>query len=1169
MTSNVNPDSGKEVSLQDRWTVDSGRIVISGNQAIARILLDQLKMDRATGLKTGGYISGYRGSPLGGVDSALWSIGKRLEEAGIVFQPGVNEEIAATAVRGTQQIAAVPNPKVEGVVAAWYGKGPGVDRSGDAFKHGNYAGAHPNGGVLVFYGDDHSAKSSTVAHHSEQAVAASNIPSLYPSTTAELHEYGLLGIALSRYSGSWVALKCVTEVVEQTASVDIDLPAFQPVLPARPATPGLHIGGTIFDPVGEERVVVEARLPLVKAFARANGIDRVVIDAPQRRVGIITAGKAYGETRAALRLLGLDDRRCAELGVSLYKVGMIWPLEPLGIREFAQGHEMLIVVEEKAAFLEPQIAAVLINEQQRPLVVGKSDIHGAPLFSTVAALEPTTVARALRRVMSNADIPTILSDNEPESEESPIEHKRSPYFCSGCPHNRSTRLPDGSVSMTGIGCHTMVNFVRPDEALLPVQMGGEGANWIGLAPFTNTHHIFQNLGDGTYFHSGLLAIRAAVAANVNITYKILYNDAVAMTGGQPVDGTITVSAMAQQVLHEGVAKVVVVSDNPDWHRKSDLPSPVRIYHRDELDDVQRELRDVAGCTVLIYEQTCAAEKRRRRKKKEMPDPPKRMFIAKSVCEGCGDCSEMSTCVSLMPIETAFGVKREIDQSSCNKDYSCADGFCPSFVTVHDAEPIRAARRTLDAALFSDLPMPETAPLVRGSYDMIVAGIGGTGVVTVGAVIAMAAHIDGLAMSTFDMTGVSQKNGAVYSHLKVASDVGLLESGRIALGGADALLGFDLVASLTADGLASLSSDRTRAIVNADVTPTAAFQFDRELRFSPHRMIALLERRVRPGGLVHVDAKTIAEVVLGDAIGTNMFLVGVAAQAGLLPVSLSSLEKAIALNGVAVPFNLDALNLGRLYSHDPAAIAAMMAPATAVPDLPVTLDEVMAHRADHLSAYQGDKLRSRYLAMMDHVRGKAGDGPVAMAVARIYAKLLSYKDEYEVARLLSGNRLRDELDAVFGRGGRIEFNMAPPLLSRKGRMGRPRKRAFSSRILPFLRLLARMKWLRGTAFDPFGRTDERKMERLLIIEYETLIEQVLEALDPDDQDDASELLMLADSIKGYGPVKEAAVEAYRGELPKRLARYLAGNRPQLERDTVGIAPEARPASFPELTGGLQG
>lgn len=1165
MTSNADPHDGREISLQDRWTVERGRIVISGNQAIARVLLDQLKMDRANGLKTGGYVSGYRGSPLGGVDSALWSIGDRLQEAGIVFQPGVNEEIAATAVRGTQQIAAVPDPKVQGVVAAWYGKGPGVDRSGDAFKHGNYAGAHPKGGVLIFYGDDHSAKSSTVAHHSEQAIAASHIPSFYPSTVAELHEYGLLAIALSRYSGSWAALKCVTEVVEQTASVDIDLPTFHPVLPDRPEIPGLHIGGTIFDPVGEERVVVEERLPLVQAFAVANGIDRVVIDAPRRRVGIVTAGKAYGETRAALRLLGLDDRRCAELGVSLYKVGMIWPLEPAGIRAFARDQDLLIVVEEKAAFLEPQIAAALINEPQRPLLIGKLDTQGAPLFSAVAALEPTIVARALRRVLADAAIPTVPGDNERAVEAPPTEHKRSPYFCSGCPHNRSTRLPDGSISMTGIGCHTMVNFVRPDEALLPVQMGGEGANWIGLAPFTNTPHIFQNLGDGTYFHSGLLAIRAAVAAGVNITYKILYNDAVAMTGGQPVDGTITVSAMAQQVLHEGVSRVVVVSDNPDWHRRSDLPDQVRIHHRDVLDDVQRELREVTGCTVLIYEQTCAAEKRRRRKKKEMPDPPKRMFIAKSVCEGCGDCSEMSTCVSLLPVDTAFGVKREIDQSSCNKDYSCADGFCPSFLTIHDAEPVRAERRKLDAGLFRDLPEPKTADLVEGSYDVMVAGIGGTGVVTVGAVIAMAAHIDGLAMSTFDMTGVSQKNGAVYSHLKIANDVRLLESGRIALGGADALLGFDLVASLTADGLASLSPDRTKAIVNADVTPTAAFQFDRDLRFSPHRMIALLERRVRPDALVRVDAKTVAEVVLGDAIGTNMFMVGIALQTGVLPVSLSSLEKAIALNGVAVPFNLDALKLGRLFAHDPAAVTAMLEPELSGPELPLTLDEVVAHRSDHLFAYQGDKLRRRYLAMMGHVREKAGDGAVAMAIARVYSKLLSYKDEYEVARLLTQDTLRDELQAVFGRGGRIEFNMAPPLLSRKGRLGRPRKRAFSSKIRPLLRLLALMKGVRGTAFDPFGWTAERKMERLLIVEYEALVGQVLKTLDPSEQGEAAALLALADNIRGYGPVKEAAVEAYRAELPKKLARYLAGDEALPVQGEAGPASVPRPVPSPELAG----
>nr|WP_216364733.1 indolepyruvate ferredoxin oxidoreductase family protein [Rhodanobacter glycinis] len=644
MTAKSKTLDGQPVSLQDKWTADQGVVVMNGTQAIARVLLAQATLDRRRGISSAGYISGYRGSPLGSVDTTLWSIARRLESANILFQPGVNEDIAATAIRGTQQLNSVPSARYDGVFAAWYGKGPGVDRSGDAFKHGNYAGTHPQGGVLIFYGDDHAGKSSTVAHQSEQAVAASLIPSLYPADVQDVLSYGLLGFALSRYSGSWVGIKCVNEVAEQTATVELDLDHFQPILPPLlPDVPKeIHIQQASYNPLREEQIVVEHRLPLVHAFVRANRLDGIMIRAETPALGLITAGKSYGDVRAALALLGLDEAEAGAVGISLYKVGCIWPLEPIGIRDFATGQAVLFVVEEKKSFLEQQVAATLINQAHRPWVIGKLDEEGAPLLSSVMPLEPMDIAFAIAARLERlgrldermrAQLEALASTSVAANA---IAVRRLPFFCSGCPHSRSTRVPEGSLSMTGIGCHTMVALVRPQQALLPTQMGGEGGNWIGLAPFTNTKHIFQNMGDGTYYHSGLLAIRAAVAARVNITYKILYNDAVAMTGGQPVDGPISVATIACQVRNEGVARIVVLSDDPSRHQGNpELPVGVTIGHRDELDAVQQELRDTPGCTVLIYEQTCAAEKRRRRKRGSYPNPPKRLFIAREVCEGVG------------------------------------------------------------------------------------------------------------------------------------------------------------------------------------------------------------------------------------------------------------------------------------------------------------------------------------------------------------------------------------------------------------------------------------------------------------------------------------------------------------------------------------------------------
>lgn len=1139
------------VALDDKWTLNTGRVLLSGTQAIARVLLAQKALDIAKGLNTAGYVSGYRGSPLGGVDLALWSIADRLKQARIIFAPGVNEDLAATAVRGTQQIEAVPDALVDGVFAVWYGKGPGVDRSGDALKHGNFHGAHPKGGVLVLYGDDHGGKSSSVAHHSEQAMAAALIPSFYPSDVREIVEYGLLCFALSRYSGAWVGMKLVNEVAEQTATIDIALDQFDATLPPSTHVPpeGVHARQRVFAPLRDEQIALEHRLPMVHEFVRANGIDRTVFRAPTPLLGLVTAGKSYTDTMHALGLLGLDTASAAALGISLFKLGCIWPIEPSAITAFARDHITLFVIEEKQAFVEPQLGALLVNEARRPFLIGKRDETGSPLLPQTLQLDPPRIALAIAarlRVLEQAT-PAIevaatrieaMLDQTGLSEGLP---QRSPFFCSGCPHSRSTRLPEGSLSMTGIGCHTMAAFARPNEALPPTHMGAEGTNWIGLAPFTGTSHIFQNMGDGTYYHSGLLAIRAAVASDINITYKILYNDAVAMTGGQPVDGPISVPEIARQVHNEGVRAIRLVSDRPEaWQGRSDLPAGTTIHHRDDLDAVQRELREVTGCSVLIYEQTCAAEKRRRRKRGRFPDPQQRLFIADEVCEGCGDCSVQSTCVSLMPVETPLGTKRKIDQSSCNKDYSCLSGFCPSFVTVRGAGLRKPKVGKLDDALFATLPEPRLPALGASAWNVMIAGVGGTGVVTVGAVIAMAAHIEGRHASTFDMTGLSQKNGAVFSHLRIGASAGALHAPKLSRGEADVLLGMDAVAALADDSWTTLAEGRTQALVSGQSPPTAAFQFDRDAKVDVRLLLARLKRTLGKDAVSEIPASALALMLLGDTLGANMLVVGLAVQRGLLPVSPSALEQAIRLNGTAVAFNLDAFRLGRLLAAEPDRIAALL-PKVEAPRVQ-SLEEVIESQTRRLVTYQDEALGQRYARLVQTVtaaehRARPGSNDLALAVARSYARALSYKDEYEVARILSSERLWASLAETFAQGGKVAFNLAPPVLPLGEANGRPRKREFNARLWrPAMRLLAHGKRLRGTRLDPFGYLAERRAERALIVHYEDLVARTIAALSPENFDAALALLKRVDQIRGYGPVKEAAMASYYDGLPQALTDF---------------------------------
>ncbi|MCG6205986.1 indolepyruvate ferredoxin oxidoreductase family protein [Rhodopseudomonas sp. HC1] len=1114
----------RHVSLKDRYTQASGVVFLNGTQALVRLLLTQRERDRKAGLNTAGFVSGYRGSPLGGLDMELWNSKDFLKQSEIVFQPGLNEDLAATSVWGTQQIDSLPGRTVDGVFGMWYGKGPGVDRSGDPFKHGNYAGTTRHGGVLVVYGDDHPGKSSTVAHQSEQALAANLIPSLYPSNVQEILEYGLHGWAMSRFTGLWVGLKTVNETVETTSTIAvaddepvINLPASDPQDEAaiRPQPD--------YGPQRDETAVIRKRLPRIHEYARANRLDSRRLGKAGARLGIVTSGKAYADLVDALNLLGIDQA-CAEAwGVSVYKVGLIWPLEPAGLVAFAEGCEELLFVEEKKAFLEDQAAKILFNQQVRPRLIGKQDEQGDTLLPSDIQLNPLVIAKALASRLtalgiSNDAVLRMVQTEVPEKATSPTKAQptRVPYFCSGCPHNSSTKVPEGSIAMSGIGCHSMAMWMNRDT-VKPVQMGAEGANWIGLSHFTSTRHVFQNLGDGTYSHSGLLAIRASVLAGINITYKILANDAVAMTGGQPVEGALTTRAIVRQVLAEDVARVIVVTDDLD-RTVVDIPG-VDVVARDQLPRIQTELRDTAGTTVIVYEQVCAAEKRRRRKRKLMPDPPRRVFINEDVCEGCGDCSVQSNCVSIVPVDTELGRKRRIDQSSCNKDYSCVEGFCPSFVSVEGAK-LRKGAGQIDRGLFANLP--EAPEVEFDQYSVLITGVGGTGVVTIGSVLAMAANVAGKAANAYNMTGLAQKGGAVFSHLRIASSPDRLSSAMVGPESADLLLGCDLVAAASPDGLKVCSMSRTRAVLSADPTPTAAFQADRDYRIDEAGLVELIGGATDMNWLI--DAGAIAEQMLGDRIGSNMFMVGYAYQRGLLPLPSAAIRKAIELNGAAVQFNLDAFDLGRLAVVDPAAVQARGSAAVAAD----TCDAIVAHRVGLLTQYQNSRWAKRYTQWVARVReaeGRVAPGSeeLSRAVAVNLAKLMTYKDEYEVARLYAKGDWRARLSETFEGYDQLSVWLSPPLFASIDKAtGRPKKMKFGPWIFTAFDILARLKGLRGTPLDPFGWTAERRKERELLADYETQLELVLARLDAANLPTAIELASLPNVVRGFGFKKDAAI-----------------------------------------------
>ncbi|MBN9036516.1 MAG: indolepyruvate ferredoxin oxidoreductase family protein [Rhizobiales bacterium] len=1123
-----------DVALDDKFDLSKERIYVSGAQAIIRMLLMQRERDRLAGLRTAGFVSGYRGSPLGGFDQQLWKARKQLAASDIVFQPGLNEELAATAVWGSQQTELLGEGRHDGVFAVWYGKGPGVDRSGDVFRHANLAGSSRNGGVLALMGDDHMAESSTVAHATEFLFVDTMIPILNPAGVQELIDYGLYGYALSRFAGTWTAIKCVKDNIESTGSVDASLDRVKIVLPEFDMPPGgLNIRHEL-DQLGQEARLHEYKRAAAAAFIRANDLNRIVYSGgPKAKIGVITVGKSYLDVRQALDDIGIDEARANRIGLRLFKVAAPWPLDYEHIRDFAQGLEMIVVVEEKRSLLETQVRENLYGTANQPVVVGKRDERGDWLFPAKAALDPNEIAIALgervlrvigpaediqARVSQLRQFQAMLSDTVDVG-------SRTPYFCSGCPHNSSTKVPEGSIAGAGIGCHFMSLWMGRSTVGF-TQMGGEGAQWIGQSPFSKREHIFQNLGDGTYNHSGALAIRFALGTDANITYKILYNDAVAMTGGQPHEGDLTVDMIARQVRAEGVERIAVVSDEPKKYGPATVfPERTTFHHRDDLDAVQRELREVKGVSALIYDQTCAAEKRRRRKRGTFPDPDKRVIINELVCEGCGDCGVKSNCVSVQPVETEFGRKRRIDQSSCNKDFSCVNGFCPSFVTVHGGKLRKAEARAGSDDALAGVPEPKPFELGAQGWSSIIDGIGGTGVVTIGNILGMAAHLEGKGTGLIDMAGLAQKGGAVFSHLRIARSPDDIHAIRVSAGKADLVLGCDLVVSGSKKVLGAVREGRTIFVVNTAEVMPGDFARSADFSLPAERIKRAIRKAAGEEHAFFFDATRTATALFGNSVGANMFMLGYACQHGGLPVSVEAIEKAIELNGQAIAMNLAAFRWGRRAAHDPAAVQALVGKA-GPEGLPKTdgLDEIVARRADFLAAYQNAAYAQRYrdrIAAVCAAEDKASPGStvVSEAAARSLFKLMAIKDEYEVARLYTDGSFKRQLASEFQSFDRLEFHLAPPILGRKGSDGKSRKSSFGPWMMTGFRMLAALKGLRGTPLDVFGRTAERRMERRLLAEYEADLALIAGRLSADRIEAAAALASVPQLVRGFGHVKE--------------------------------------------------
>ena len=1152
----------KKVTLADKYDLTQDRIFVTGYQALVRMCLVQKERDRRAGLNTAGYITGYRGSPLGGLDYQFQRAESVLKPNDIVFQPGLNEDLAATALWGSQQAELRGEGKFDGVFGIWYGKGPGVDRSGDVFRHANFAGTSKHGGVLALMGDDHTAESSTTAHQSEFNFVDVMIPILNPAGVQEIIDYGLYGWAMSRFCGTWVGLKCMHETIESTAVIQGHPERLDTITPTDFVMPEGGLNIRLRDTIlGMEARLHDYKRDAMLAFVRANKLNRVITSGGRSpKIGVITVGKSYLDVRQALDELGLDEVKCNDYGLRVHKIACPWPISRRELQEFAHGLDLIIVVEEKRSLIEVQVREELYGTANQPTCIGKKDEQGNWLFPVKAALDPNDVAicigERLLKYVRNDDLAgrvARLKDAQLALAQAQDVAVRQPYFCSGCPHNTSTVVPEGMRAYAGIGCHFMAQWMDRNT-LGFTQMGGEGANWIGEAPFSKRAHVFQNLGDGTYNHSGYLAIRAAIAAGVNITYKILYNDAVAMTGGQKNDGGLTVDQIARQVTAEGAKRVVLVT-NERWRytSKTQWPSGMAIHDREDLDDVQRELAAIPGCTVLIYDQTCAAEKRRRRKRGQYPDPDKRVIINELVCEGCGDCGVQSNCVSVQPLETEFGRKRTIDQSNCNKDFSCVKGFCPSFVTIEGA----TLKKPEAVAPVADLPLPAdpVLPPLGQTYGIVVTGVGGTGIVTVGAILGMAAHLEGKGVGVLDMAGLAQKGGAVQSHIRLAHKPDDIHAIRVAARDADLVIGGDIVVAGNKKVLAAATPGRTTMVINtAEVLP-GDFTRNAEFALPTERLKRAISNAAGRERTHFIDASRIATALLGQSIGANMFLVGYANQLGALPLSAAAIEQALELNGEAVAMNIAAFRWGRRAAADLKAVEANV-PRPEVIDparrLSQSFEEVVERRVAFLTDYQNAAYAARYQAVVERAKaietakapGKTG---FADAVARYLFKLMAYKDEYEVARLYADPAFERQVhNDLGGEHLRYHVHLAPPLLARRDKItGVPRKMKFGPWIFPVFRVLAKFKFLRGTAFDPFGYTAERKIERSLVGEYEALLDEIFARLTLENHHLAVGLAAIPDKIRGFGHVKLRHLKTAKADEGALLEQFRASPPPLLK------------------------
>ena len=1154
------------VTLDDKYSLDYGQAFMSGVQALVKLPMLQRQRDALQGKNTAGFISGYRGSPLGGYDQALWKASSYLKAQNIVFQPGVNEELAATALWGTQQLGFSPpgTNKYDGVFGIWYGKGPGVDRCSDVFKHANMAGTTAWGGVIAVAGDDHVAKSSTAAHQSDHIFKACGLPVFFPTNVQEILDLGVHAFAMSRFSGVWAGMKTIQEIVESSATAMIDPERVQIKLPLDFQMPpgGVHIRWPDAA-LDQEARLFDYKWYAALAYIRANRLNYNVIEGPKDRFGIIASGKAYNDTRQALIDLGLDDATCRQLGIRLHKVGVVWPLEAQGTREFATGLQEILVVEEKRQVIEYQLKEELYNWRAdvRPNIYGKfneveGDFSGGewsmpnPTANTLlranADLSPSLIARAIaqrvRKLGLDSDMTAridaqlaILEAKERSLQVLEVKADRQPWFCSGCPHNTSTKVPEGSRAMAGIGCHFMALWMDRSTSGF-TQMGGEGVPWVGQQPFTTDQHIFANLGDGTYFHSGSLAVRQSIASGVNITYKILYNDAVAMTGGQQIGERpegLSVVQIAQSMRAEGAAKIVVVTDEPEKYDGVALAEGVTVHHRDELDTIQRQFREIKGTTVIIYDQTCATEKRRRRKRGTMVDPAVRVVINELVCEGCGDCGVQSNCLSVEPLETEFGRKRQINQSTCNKDMSCLKGFCPSFVTVEGGQLKKKAKgKAASPFEMGALPQPQI-PATQGVngavWGIVVAGVGGTGVITIGQLLGMAGHIEGKGIVTQDAGGLAQKGGATWSHVLIGASQDDIRTTRVGMAGADLIIGCDPIVTAGKETVLRMREGRTHVALNSHSTPTAAFVHNANWQNPAEACAAEIAKAVGLAGVGAFNADAASIKLMGDSIYTNPMMLGYAWQKGWIPLEYASLMRAIELNAVAVDNNKTAFEWGRRAAHDLPSVEKLFASAQVI-SMPAPrqgLPELVARRVAFLTDYQNAAYAKRYENLVNRVQqaeATLGKTLLTQAVAKYLFKLMAYKDEYEVARLHTDRSFLEKVDAMFEGDFKLNYHLAPPMIAKQNDRGELQKQKFGPWMLTGFKLLARLKGLRGTALDPFGRTEERRMERGLIARYEASIEEVLRTLDADNHAAALDLARIPELIKGYGHVKARHVEA---------------------------------------------